>query len=119
MCRAEAGRAARVREGGAGQSRVWQIVCSERVKLGVGVPGSLVGVFRGCVPVRRWFPEDFAAVTRSAKRRTGIVLVVAGALMCLAGAVLYVMPGPGFPVLVLGLAAVVFGLFLLAALRRE
>lgn len=39
--------------------------------------------------------------------------------MCLAGAVLYVMPGPGFPVLVLGLAAVVFGVFLLAALRRE
>lgn len=87
--------------------------------MGVGVPGSLVGVFRGCVLVRRCFPEDFAAVTLSAKRRTGIVLVVAGALMCLAGAVLYVMPGPGFPVLVLGLAAVVFGLFLLAALRRE
>ncbi|MFF9117606.1 hypothetical protein ACF09Y_18695 [Streptomyces massasporeus] len=39
--------------------------------------------------------------------------------MCLAGAALYVMPGPGFPVLVLGLAAVVIGLFfLLAALRR-
>jgi hypothetical protein len=60
-----------------------------------------------------------ATVTLSAKRYTGIVLVVAGALMCLAGVALYVMPGPGFPVLVLGLAAVVIGLFLLAALRRE
>ncbi|BCL23561.1 hypothetical protein GCM10017668_54040 [Streptomyces tuirus] len=55
----------------------------------------------------------------SAKRHFGIALVVAGALMCLAGAALYVMPGPGFPVLALGLAAVVIGLFLLAALRRE
>jgi len=65
------------------------------------------------------FPGGFPAVTLSAKRRTGIVLVVAGALMCLAGVALYVMPGPGLPVLVLGLAAVVVGLLLLAALRRE
>lgn len=58
-------------------------------------------------------------MTPAAKRCTGMALVVVGALLFLAGAALYVLPGPGFPVLVLGLAALTIGFFMLSALRRR
>ncbi|GGR77410.1 hypothetical protein GCM10010269_15830 [Streptomyces humidus] len=49
----------------------------------------------------------------------GVALVIVGALLLLAGAVLYVLPGPGFPVLALGLATLIIGFFVIAALRRK
>ncbi|MEV6575030.1 hypothetical protein [Streptomyces sp. NPDC051577] len=47
--------------------------------------------------------------------RIAVVLVVAGAPVTLAGALLYVLPGPGFPVLVIGLAALITGLVMLGS----
>jgi hypothetical protein len=38
--------------------------------------------------------------------------------MCLAGAALYVLPGPGVPVLALGLVVLAIRIFLLAAFHR-
>ncbi|MFH8803931.1 hypothetical protein ACH4F6_30775 [Streptomyces sp. NPDC017936] len=52
-------------------------------------------------------------------RQTGTALTAAGALLSLAGAALYVLPGPGFPVLVLGLAALTAGVVVLAVTRRN
>ncbi|MEU9379322.1 hypothetical protein AB0D94_36980 [Streptomyces sp. NPDC048255] len=47
--------------------------------------------------------------------RLAVALVVVGAPTTLVGALLYVLPGPGFPVLVIGLAALVTGLAMLAS----
>ncbi|WP_351230032.1 hypothetical protein [Streptomyces sp. NPDC002133] len=53
------------------------------------------------------------------QRSTGAVLATAGAPLTLAGAAMYVLPGPGFPVLVIGLAALTTGLIMIAATRRS
>ncbi|MCY0955277.1 hypothetical protein [Streptomyces sp. H27-S2] len=47
--------------------------------------------------------------------RIAVALVVAGAPVTLAGALLYVLPGPGFPVLVIGLASLITGLVMLGS----
>ncbi|MFD3825670.1 hypothetical protein [Streptomyces sp. NPDC058625] len=52
------------------------------------------------------------------ERRIGTVLAAAGALLALAGAAMYVLPGPGLPFLVIGLAALITGLVVIAATRR-
>ncbi|MFD8881038.1 hypothetical protein ACFV0H_00665 [Streptomyces erythrochromogenes] len=50
-----------------------------------------------------------------AEPRVAVALVVVGAPATLAGAWLYVLPGPGFPVLVIGLAALITGLAMLGS----
>ncbi|MEU3090312.1 PGPGW domain-containing protein [Streptomyces massasporeus] len=52
-------------------------------------------------------------------RRISNVLAAIGAVLTAAGAALYVLPGPGFPVLVIGLAALTTGLVMAAADRRS
>lgn len=47
--------------------------------------------------------------------RLATALVVVGTPTTMAGAVLYVLPGPGFPVLITGLAALITGLVMLAS----
>ncbi|MFF5701030.1 hypothetical protein ACFY7H_00710 [Streptomyces sp. NPDC012794] len=47
--------------------------------------------------------------------RFAVALVAVGAPTALAGVLLYVLPGPGFPVLVIGLAFLVTGLAMLAS----
>ncbi|MET8576104.1 hypothetical protein [Streptomyces sp. NPDC005012] len=51
-------------------------------------------------------------------RRIGVTLAAAGSPLTLAGAAMHVLPGPGLPVLVIGLAALVTGLVLIATARR-
>ncbi|MFF0104691.1 hypothetical protein [Streptomyces hirsutus] len=53
------------------------------------------------------------------KRPVGTALTAGGALLSLTGAALYVLPGPGLPVLATGLAALTAGLFTLAMTRRD
>ncbi|MEH0419960.1 hypothetical protein [Streptomyces sp. B21-083] len=57
---------------------------------------------------------------RISERRIGSALAAVGAPLTLAGALMYVLPGPGFPVLVIGLALLITGLVMVAAgnLRR-
>jgi hypothetical protein len=43
-------------------------------------------------------------------RRTGTALAAVGTLLSLAGAALYVLPGPGFPFLATGVALLIAGL---------
>ncbi|WP_079153981.1 PGPGW domain-containing protein [Streptomyces subrutilus] len=50
--------------------------------------------------------------------RIGRVMVALGAPCTLAGVAMYFLPGPGFPVLVFGLAVLVTGLVLTAADAR-
>ncbi|MEV6408974.1 hypothetical protein AB0M58_39605 [Streptomyces bobili] len=50
--------------------------------------------------------------------RLGTTLAITVALLTLAGATLYVLPGPGLPLLVLGLAMVAAGLATLTVTRR-
>lgn len=52
------------------------------------------------------------------EHRIGTVLATAGAVMSLTGATMYVLPGPGLPGLVTGLAALTTGLVMTAATRR-
>ncbi|MFI8363381.1 hypothetical protein ACIGD1_24825 [Streptomyces sp. NPDC085612] len=52
------------------------------------------------------------------ERRLARVLVAAGVPFTLAGAAMYFLPGPGFPVLLAGLALLVTGLVMAAAARR-
>ncbi|MCX4717202.1 MULTISPECIES: hypothetical protein [Streptomyces] len=44
-----------------------------------------------------------------------VVLVIVGVPVTLAGALLYALPGPGFPVLVIGLATLITGLVMLGS----
>ncbi|WNZ10156.1 PGPGW domain-containing protein [Streptomyces sp. 11x1] len=53
------------------------------------------------------------------ERRLGIALAAIGAVLTAAGAALYVLPGPGVPVLFLGLAALAIGLVTAAVDRRN
>ncbi|MFG2981245.1 hypothetical protein ACGFYQ_08275 [Streptomyces sp. NPDC048258] len=71
--------------------------------------------------------RDTTAATRStapskgqpmSERRNGRVMAAIGAPLTLAGTAMYVLPGPGFPVLVLGLALLITGLVMAAAGRR-
>ncbi|MDX3522557.1 MULTISPECIES: hypothetical protein [Streptomyces] len=43
------------------------------------------------------------------KSITGVVLMSVGAVATVTGALMYVLPGPGFPVLILGLALMAAG----------
>jgi hypothetical protein len=52
------------------------------------------------------------------ERRIGTVLAAVGAPLTLAGALMYVLPGPGFPVLVIGMALLATGLVMAAASRQ-
>ncbi|MGW4976966.1 hypothetical protein [Streptomyces mirabilis] len=52
------------------------------------------------------------------ERQVGKVLAAVGAPLTLAGVAMYFLPGPGFPVLVIGLALLVTGLVMTAAGRR-
>ncbi|MCY0949074.1 hypothetical protein [Streptomyces sp. H27-S2] len=51
----------------------------------------------------------------STEPRIAVALVIVGAPVTLAGALLYVLPGPGFPVLVIGLASLITGLVMLGS----
>ncbi|MFF8968984.1 hypothetical protein [Streptomyces sp. NPDC014995] len=52
------------------------------------------------------------------QRRIGFVLTAVGTPLSLAGAAMYVLPGPGLPFLAMGLAALTTGLVVLAVTRR-
>ncbi|SDN06727.1 hypothetical protein [Streptomyces wuyuanensis] len=52
-------------------------------------------------------------------RRIGAVLAAVGTALSLAGAGMYVLPGPGLPVLAIGLASLITGLIVIAATRRN
>ncbi|MFF9981270.1 hypothetical protein [Streptomyces erythrochromogenes] len=52
------------------------------------------------------------------ERRIGTVLTAVGAPLTVAGVAMYFLPGPGFPVLVIGLALLVTGLAMTFAGRR-
>ncbi|MFF7969379.1 hypothetical protein ACFZC3_29005 [Streptomyces sp. NPDC007903] len=52
------------------------------------------------------------------ERRIGTILATAGTPLTLAGALMYVLPGPGFPVLVIGLATLITGLVMTATTPR-
>lgn len=52
------------------------------------------------------------------EKRAGILLVAIGAPLTLAGLLMYVLPGPGFPFLVIGLALLTTGLAMGLASRR-
>ncbi|MER6999183.1 hypothetical protein [Streptomyces sp. NPDC000410] len=49
------------------------------------------------------------------ERRTGTTIAAVGAALTATGATMYVLPGPGFPLLTIGLAALVTGLVISAA----
>lgn len=51
------------------------------------------------------------------ERRIATVLATVGAVITAAGTAMYVLPGPGFPVLVIGLAVLAIGLVIAAARR--
>ncbi|MEW2325349.1 PGPGW domain-containing protein [Streptomyces griseoincarnatus] len=53
------------------------------------------------------------------ERRIRVILATAGTALTLAGALMYVLPGPGFPVLVIGLAALITGLVMAATTLRN
>ncbi|MFF3402991.1 hypothetical protein ACFYW6_31380 [Streptomyces sp. NPDC002659] len=53
------------------------------------------------------------------ERRIWTVLATAGAPLTLAGAAMYLLPGPGVPVLITGLAALTTGLVMIAATHRS
>ncbi|WP_184792011.1 hypothetical protein [Streptomyces sp. 3211] len=52
------------------------------------------------------------------ERQFGKVLAAIGAPLTLAGAAMYSLPGPGFPVLIVGLALLVTGLIMTASTHR-
>ncbi|MCY0924135.1 MULTISPECIES: hypothetical protein [unclassified Streptomyces] len=47
-------------------------------------------------------------------RRIGLALTAAGALITLAGITMYVLPGPGFTILTIGMSLLVTGLVMTA-----
>ncbi|MFZ4161438.1 PGPGW domain-containing protein [Streptomyces griseoincarnatus] len=47
------------------------------------------------------------------------MLATAGTALTLAGALMYVLPGPGFPILVIGLAALITSLVMTATTLRN
>lgn len=49
--------------------------------------------------------------------RAGVLLSVIGAPVTLAGVVFHLLPGPGFPLLVVGTALLITGLVMIAAER--
>ncbi|MEU0675223.1 PGPGW domain-containing protein [Streptomyces sp. NPDC006172] len=51
------------------------------------------------------------------EHRIGTVMATAGVLLSLAGAAMHVLPGPGLPVLIIGLAALAAGIVITAATR--
>ncbi|CAL9671540.1 hypothetical protein SUDANB15_07431 (plasmid) [Streptomyces sp. enrichment culture] len=53
------------------------------------------------------------------ERRIGVILAAAGTPLTLAGALMYVLPGPGLPVLVIGLTTLIAGLVMTATTRRH
>ncbi len=55
------------------------------------------------------------------ERRIRVILATAGTALTLAGALMYVLPGPGIPVLVIGLAALtlITGLVMTATTLRN
>jgi hypothetical protein len=53
------------------------------------------------------------------ERRIGAILAAVGTPLTLAGALMYVLPGPGFPVLVIGLVTLITGLVMTATTRRN
>ncbi|MFJ6484576.1 MULTISPECIES: hypothetical protein [unclassified Streptomyces] len=53
------------------------------------------------------------------ERRLAIAMVIAGTPTTLAGVALYVLPGPGFPFLVIGLSLLLTGLAMLGTTRKS
>jgi hypothetical protein len=53
------------------------------------------------------------------ERRIGKFLTVLGVPLSLAGAAFYVLPGPGFPLLVIGLSLLTTGLVMIASGPRR
>lgn len=64
-------------------------------------------------------PPAPAAAQLRTDRRIGAILAAAGAPLTLAGALMYVRPGPGFPSWSSGLATLITGLVMTAATRRN
>lgn len=52
------------------------------------------------------------------QRQAGRVMAAIGAPLTMAGVAMYFLPGPGFPVLIIGLALLITGLAMTAATRR-
>ncbi|MDJ0382129.1 PGPGW domain-containing protein [Streptomyces sp. G-G2] len=52
------------------------------------------------------------------ERQVGRVMAAIGAPLTLAGVAMYFLPGPGFPVLIIGLALLITGLVMTASARR-
>ncbi|MCC0100752.1 hypothetical protein K7B10_39590 [Streptomyces flavotricini] len=53
------------------------------------------------------------------ERRLAVAMVVAGTPTTLAGVAMYVLPGSGFPLLVIGLSLLITGLAMLGAARKS
>ncbi|MFD3537276.1 hypothetical protein [Streptomyces sp. NPDC058664] len=51
--------------------------------------------------------------------RVGVVVMVVGAVLTVAGAAMYVLPGPGLPVLLLGLVGIAAGAVVWFAGRKS
>ncbi|MCX4776925.1 hypothetical protein [Streptomyces sp. NBC_01264] len=69
-------------------------------------------------------PDPTSAVARSkeqavSERQIGKVLAAVGAPLTLAGAAMHILPGPGFPFLIIGLAMLITGLAMAASARRR
>jgi hypothetical protein len=63
-------------------------------------------------------PQEPEEEQRMSARRIQAVLVAVGVPLTLAGALMYVLPGPGFPVLVIGVALLITGLVMAATGHR-
>ncbi|MFI1154338.1 hypothetical protein [Streptomyces sp. NPDC020817] len=53
------------------------------------------------------------------ERRLAVAMVVAGTPTTLAGVAMYLLPGSGFPLLVIGLSLLITGLAMLGAARKN
>jgi hypothetical protein len=53
------------------------------------------------------------------ERHIGITLAVVGAVLTAAGTAMYVLPGPGFPVVIIGLAVLTTGVVMAAAAPKD
>jgi hypothetical protein len=63
-------------------------------------------------------PQEPEEEQRMSARRIQAVLVAVGVPLTLAGALMYVLPGPGLPVLVIGVALLITGLVMAATGHR-
>lgn len=74
----------------------------------------------GSRSITGWVRRSIAVWVRRnvTERRLAVTLVAVGVPTTLAGVAVYVLPGPGFPLLVIGLSLLVTGLVMLGSGER-